>query len=179
MTDQNNQDMSKILEKIKAVAQQSARDTGINAVDQKQSFDAYVDQLIEERKFPDLAPEVKQELRKDLLNRLDSFIAAKVIAALSDEDVLTFEQMLKDNKPMEELQKFTVEHVSDFVTFLTNALLEFRGVYLGIIQAPVSLNVDLVNAAKKTEKPPFPTPAPVEEKSSLPPPAPIPMEKAN
>src|SRR3989338_3664997 len=177
MTDQNNQEMERILEKIKNVAQQGLQAAGPE--DQKKSFESFVEQLIEERSFPDLTPEVRVELKKDLINRLDSFIAAKVIVALSDEDVLIFEQMLKDNKPMEELQKFTVEHVPDFTTFLTNVLLEFRGVYLGIIQAPVSLDVDLLNAAKKIEKPPFPTPAPVEENSALPPPAPIPMEKVN
>lgn len=159
MTDQNNQDMARILEKIKNVAQQGMQAAGPK--DQKKSFESFVEQLIEERRFPDLTPEVRVELKKDLINRLDSFIAAKVIVALSDEDVLKFEQMLKDNRPAEELQKFTVEHVPDFTTFLTNVLLEFRGVYLGLIQAPVSLDVDLIGAAKQIKKPRSMPPAPV------------------
>lgn len=154
-----NQDMSSILDKIKNVVQQRAAYSGADG--QKKSFETYVEQLIEERKFPDLTPEVREELKKDLIRRLDSFIAAKVIATLSDEDVLKFEQMLKDNKPDEELQKFTVEHVPDFTAFLTNVLLEFRGVYLGLIQAPVSLEADLVNADEKSKKLPSMPPAPV------------------
>ncbi|OGK24406.1 hypothetical protein A3A46_01110 [Candidatus Roizmanbacteria bacterium RIFCSPLOWO2_01_FULL_37_13] len=175
MTDQNNQDMARILEKIKNVAQQGMQAAGPE--DQKKSFESFVEQLIEERSFPDLTPEVRVELKKDLINRLDSFIAAKVIVALSDEDVLKFEQMLKDNKPAEELQKFTVEHVPDFTTFLTNVLLEFRGVYLGLIQAPVSLDVDLVGAAKQVKKPQSMPPAPA--KPSFLPPAPVPVDKVN
>src|SRR3989344_7547847 len=96
----------------------------------------FVDKLIEEKGFPDLLPEVKDQLKQDIMTRLDDFIAARVIAALSDEDVITFENMLKEEKPENEIQDFVSTHVPDFTTFLTNVLLEFRGVYLGTITPP-------------------------------------------
>lgn len=165
MSTQNNGDMSKLLEKINAVAQQSVQ--APSGQTQKQAYETYIEQLIEERGFPDLTAEVKEELKKDLVNRLDSFIGAKVIATLSDEDVLKFEQLLKDGKSREEIQKFTVEHVPDFTTFLTNVLMEFRMVYLGLVQAPVSVDVDFVNGAQKAN------PAVVAKPLQKMPPAPV------
>lgn len=165
MSTQNSQDMSKLLDKINTIAKQSVQ--APSGQTQKQAYETYIEQLIEERGFPDLTPEVREELKKDLVNRLDSFIGAKVIATLSDEDVLKFEQLLKDGKSREDIQKFTVEHVSDFTTFLTNALIEFRMVYLGLVQAPVSVDVDFVNAAQKTN------PAVVAKPLQKMPPAPV------
>lgn len=95
---------------------------------------SYVDQLIHDRGFVGLTPEIKDELRNQLYQRLDDFMAAKVISTLSDDDLAAFEQMLKDKKSDEELQKFTKEHIADYDNFLTSALLEFRAVYLGIIE---------------------------------------------
>lgn len=125
---------------------------------QSQALMQFVDKLIEEKGFLDLTPEVREELKKDLLLRIDSFIAARVIAALSDTDVLTFEQMLKDKKPQEEVQKFVESHVPDYMNFLTNVLLEFRGVYLGGIKAPQAQS-----QGDGTDVPPPPPPAPVEK----------------
>ena len=96
----------------------------------------FVDNLIEEKGFTAISDEVRKEIKIDLETRLDDFMAARVISALSDTDVAAFEEMLKAQKPDEEVQKFVSEHIPDFVSFLTNVLLEFRNVYLGIIQAP-------------------------------------------
>lgn len=100
----------------------------------------YVDQLIDQRGFPDLTPEVREELRKDLLARLDEFIMAKVVSSLTDEQVASFESMLKEGKTGEEVQAFISSNVPDFTNFLTNAMLEFKNVYLGIVSAPSDQN---------------------------------------
>lgn len=94
------------------------------------SFEQYIDDLIDQKGYPNLTPEVREELRNDLKVRVDDFIMARVIAALSDEDLTTFETMLKEKKPREELQKFAADHTTDFTSFLTNVLIEFQGVYL-------------------------------------------------
>lgn len=93
----------------------------------------FVDELINQ-KFTDhqdqLTPEVRDELRQDLLIRLDDFIMAKVIAALSDEDLATFENMMKEGKSREELQQFATQRIPEFTDFATDAFLEFRTIYL-------------------------------------------------
>lgn len=95
----------------------------------------FIDRLIAEKNFPDLTPEVKEELRWDLSERLDDFIAAKVIATLSDENVAKFETMLKEGRSEGEIQTFVTENIPNFTDFLTQVLLEFKEVYLGVVPA--------------------------------------------
>lgn len=103
-----------------------------NASDQKiNQLDQFVDNLIDQQNFTDLSPEVREELRNDLFLRLDDFIAARVIAAFSDEDVAKFEELLKEGKSQEEIQQFTIDHIPDYQNFLTQAFLEFQDIYLG------------------------------------------------
>jgi len=123
-----------------------------------QGFENYINGLIEERKFPNLTPELKEEMKKDLRRRLDDFIAARVIAGLSDKDVLVFEEMLKEKKPQEEIQKFVSTNIPDFTNFLTNVLLEFKGIYIGKINAPI------MSSPSSSLTPLSPAPAPVGEK---------------
>lgn len=102
------------------------------ATNQSSAFDTFIDGLIEQ-KFTQqghtLSPEVRAELRKDIVGRLDEFIMARVIAALSDDDVAEFEKLLNEGKQREDLQKFASEHIPDFTNFLTNTLIEFQKVY--------------------------------------------------
>jgi len=96
----------------------------------------FIDQLITDKGYPDLTEEVREQMKQDLIVRLDQFFMARIIAAFSDEDVVSFEAILRENKGEAEIQKFVVEHIPDLNTFLTNALLEYRGVYLGLISSP-------------------------------------------
>jgi hypothetical protein len=101
-----------------------------------QTIEDFVDQLIAKKDFPDLTPDVKKELKRDLLQRIDSFINARLVAALSDQDVLAFEQLLKDGKSDSEIQQFMQEKIPDLTSLLTQILLEFKGIYLGTTPVP-------------------------------------------
>lgn len=93
----------------------------------------YIDGLIAEKNFPDLTGEVRSQIKKDLLDRLNDTINAKVIAALSDEDLTGFEKLIDDaNAPQEEVQKYIEAKIPDSTSFLAGVLLEFRKNYLGI-----------------------------------------------
>lgn len=152
MADQNQSSINELLNRINDLADGNNR---------KAAFENFINQLIEEKKFPDLTPEVREELKKDLLLHLDDFLAARIISALSDQDVLTFEKMLTENKSSEEIQKFTVDHIPDYINFLTNSLLEFRGVYLGLILVPPFIDLKLAESIKNAEPTKLP-PAPVK-----------------
>jgi len=101
---------------------------------QQSNTQQFIDDLIDQ-KFAnhqtEITPEVREELKKDLIRRLDDFVMAKIIAAFSDEDVAAFETLLKEGKSREELQQFAEGHIPDFTNFVTDAFLEFQTVYLG------------------------------------------------
>src|SRR3989344_3347413 len=98
-------------------------------------LDTFADSLIEEKKFPELLPEVKEQIKTDLLVRIDDFLAARIIAELSDEDVDAFEKLLNAGAQPTDIQQFAVDHIQDFQSFLTQSLMEFRAVYLGLLEA--------------------------------------------
>ena len=101
--------------------------------DTQTQFDQYLQGLIDQKflqKGHTLEPEIIDEMKKDIIRQLDEFIMARVIAALSDEDVLALEKLLAESNSVEQAQKFAAEHIPDFTTFLTNVLLEFQQVYL-------------------------------------------------
>jgi hypothetical protein len=93
----------------------------------------FVDTLIEQ-KFAEhkteITNEVREELRKDLFLRLDNFVIARILEALSEKDLFSFEKLVKEGKSREELRQFAAKHIPDFTNFLTDAFLEFRMVYL-------------------------------------------------
>lgn len=98
-------------------------------------FDQFIEGLIEDKGFTDLPDEAHEELKKNLVVQVDDFIAARIIAALSDEDLAAFEELLKnyqDKQP--DIQNFASQHIPDFTNFLTATLMEFRDVYLGMPQ---------------------------------------------
>jgi hypothetical protein len=113
-------------------------DTSAAQNTQSSALDGFIEQLIKEKGFPDLSDEVKEEIKTDLLGRADDFITAKLISALSDDKVAQFEAMLKEGKPQEETQKFLQDSIPDFTNVVSQALMEFRDVYLGLTQAPAS-----------------------------------------
>lgn len=134
MIDKQDEKMKELLQKVSQMAKSGT---------QKDLLEEFIESVIDEKGFPNLTEEIKDVLKKDLLKRLDTFIAAKVIATLSDIDVLTFDEMIQTKKPEKEIQEFVATHVPNFVSFLTDALLEFRGVYLGLIETPEDFPVDL------------------------------------
>ncbi len=96
------------------------------------SLDSYIDKLIDEKKFEDLSPELRQQMHDDLKARVYDTINAKVIRELKDEDLPAFEALIDANATPEELQAYTQEKLPDSVSFLTNVLMDFRIMYLGL-----------------------------------------------
>lgn len=93
-------------------------------------IESFIDELIAQKGYPEMSPEAREEMRRDLRRRIDDFIMARVVAALTDEQLIGFEKLLAEKKPRAELQKYAAENIPDFVSFLTNALIEFQAVYL-------------------------------------------------
>lgn len=92
---------------------------------------ALLDQLIDARfAGTELTPEVREEAKKDVLDRLNAFLLERTIDAFSDEDTQTFSQMMTDKKSIEELQQFAASHIPNYQEFMVNTLREFQEGYL-------------------------------------------------
>lgn len=156
MTTQNSTQLTEVMDKL----------TKLSGVGQNDSIARFIDQLIDERGYTDLLPEIRNQMRQDIALRLDDFVMARIISVLSDVDLDSFEKLLEKKPTNEELQKFVTEHVEDLTTLLTNTLLEFKGVYLGIIPAPMGpVKEPLVKQASEPVAVEPPMPAPVNQQA--------------
>src|SRR5690242_9140354 len=90
----------------------------------------FVDKLIEQRKFSDLTPELREQLQKDAVEQLNSFILSRVLETLSNEDAMTIATMIQEKQSPETLRQFAVDHIPDYPTFMSNVLQEFEQRYL-------------------------------------------------
>lgn len=133
-------------------------------------IDEFIDKLIKDKNFKDITPEIESEIRNDLKNRLDKFILARIISNLSDEKVDQFNSMLDAKKSETEIQEFITASIPDFVDFLTQTLMEFRGIYLGEIIPPVVFAQTDTTGTNISKPPPAPVmPGEMAESTDLPP----------
>lgn len=91
----------------------------------------FVDKLIEEKGFHGLEPEVMQQIKVDLLKRVDDHLNAAIINHLPESELGQFTKLLESQKGPSEIQAFCDKHILDFNKVVASTLLKFRKIYLG------------------------------------------------
>jgi len=102
-------------------------------MDTNQAMQDFVNKLVDEKNYEDLDPEVREQIVKDVNERLENTINAKVVAALSDEQITEFEALLDKNASSEEVQAFIGKSIPNGEEFLTQVLVDFKKSYLGLV----------------------------------------------
>lgn len=92
-------------------------------------LDEFVDRLIKEKNFPDLAPEVLEQIKKDLRERVDDRINVGIVKYVPPDKLADFEKLL-DNGTDAEVQTFLAGAIPDFNEVVAKELLDFRTTYL-------------------------------------------------
>lgn len=91
---------------------------------------AYLEDLIAEAQVPVFDDKAKEELIQYLFERLDRFLAAKIVENMSPEDTETFIKMNEEQKSREEIDNFIREHMPNAQDVFTRAFVDFRDFYL-------------------------------------------------
>jgi hypothetical protein len=89
----------------------------------------FVDQLVEEKKFENLDEDVLEQIKTDLLERVEDAINVAILESMPPEKMEEFDQML-DGAEMDEVQKFCQASIPDFENVIAAALMKFRSIYL-------------------------------------------------
>lgn len=92
---------------------------------------AFVNKLIEEKNITDVEPEVLEQMKKDLLERVEKRVDAVVIEQLSPEQLAEFEKLL-DGSDESTLKNFCQNAIPNLNELIAAELLNFRTTYLGI-----------------------------------------------
>lgn len=96
------------------------------------TLDDFAESLIADKQYTTLSPEMKEELKKDILQRAHDYLLAKTIAKLDDQQAQELDALLDKNPKDDEVQDFIAKAIPDSATFIGDTLFQFRQVYLGL-----------------------------------------------
>ncbi len=94
-----------------------------------EQLEQYVDRLIIEKKFDEKDPDVVAQIKADLMDRVEDRINAMIVRELKEEELGAFEKLL-DGSPIEDINAFVKQHISNLDEKIAQELVEFRATYL-------------------------------------------------
>lgn len=91
----------------------------------------FVDRLVEEKKYPaDLEKEVIDQIKADLLSRVEDRVNMVIIGNLSEEKLGEFNKLLDSNVSDEDMQKFCADNIPGLPQLIASELIVFKETYL-------------------------------------------------
>lgn len=90
----------------------------------------FLEGLIKEANIPFDNDSAKEELVRYLFDKLDKFLAAKIVENMKPEDTEAFIKMNEEGKSREEIDAFIKEHMENPQEVFTRAFIDFRDFYL-------------------------------------------------
>lgn len=91
----------------------------------------FMDKLIEEKGLGDLDPEIHEQLRSDLLDRLSNRINRDMLNAMNDQQITEFEALF-DNNEVDKIKPFLYKCGINTDELVARAMVEFREMYLKV-----------------------------------------------
>lgn len=101
-----------------------------NGANMQKNINLFIEQLLQANSLPDVDVEVKTDLVNELRKRLVQFINIQLISALPSKSVPKFEALLKSNPTNQSLSHFIKENVQDREKIISDAMINFRTIYL-------------------------------------------------
>ncbi|MBI2476676.1 hypothetical protein HYV72_00725 [Candidatus Uhrbacteria bacterium] len=98
------------------------------------TLEGFVERLLMEKGvLGSMEQEVEDELKADLVARVEDRVNAEMLAALPKEQATELEKLLeKSGSSGEDVHLFLREHIPAFDEVLANALMSFRNTYLNL-----------------------------------------------
>ena len=92
----------------------------------------FIDELLAKRHVPDVTPEIREEMKREAMERLDDFLLQRILEAFSEEDSDTFIAIIQEKKSQQELFDFAKEHITGYDDFMKSTFSDFAHAYLEI-----------------------------------------------
>ena len=90
----------------------------------------YLESLIAEANVPVFDEKAKEDLVRYLFDKLDKFLAVKIVENMSPEDTDAFVKLNQEKKPREEIDAYIKAHMKNPEEVFTRAFIDFRDFYL-------------------------------------------------
>lgn len=99
------------------------------------SINLFLDDMLKDMHGVSAPPEELEEMKKELLPKLNEYITLRVMTELakkSQETLKEFQAWVTEKNPsQEDVQKYVEGKIENPPAFLTQVLLDFRNTYLG------------------------------------------------
>ena len=89
------------------------------------SLEQFVDRLVEEKDFKGLREPVIQQIKKDLLSRVENIINAMILQKMPAEKLNDFEKLLDSKAGEKKIQSFCQKNILDLDQEIASTLLRF------------------------------------------------------
>jgi hypothetical protein len=93
-------------------------------------IDAFLESILYEANLVTLDENMRQELKKELFDQLDNYLASVIVDKLAPEDLERFIEMSQEQRPKEEIELFINEKIPHPQEFFANAFVRFKAMYL-------------------------------------------------
>lgn len=91
----------------------------------------FVDRLVEEKKYPeDLEKEVIDQIKSDLLSRVEDRVNMVIISNLSEEKLEEFNKLMDENISDVDMQKFCSDNIPNLSQLIATELIVLKQTYL-------------------------------------------------
>ncbi|MEI6316442.1 MAG: DUF5663 domain-containing protein [bacterium] len=94
-----------------------------------ENLEEFVNKLIVEKGFGDKDPDVLEQIKLDLIDRIEDRINAMIMEKLPEDALDEFESKL-DSENQEEIQKFIIKYIPDVKDRVAFELISFKNMYL-------------------------------------------------
>lgn len=97
-----------------------------------QSVDEFIESLLKDKGITEVEPDIKEELKKDMTNRLIDQINKAAIMKLSEEKATELARLMDDpNFTNDDLTKFMQDSGVNLTEVALDTMLKFREFYMG------------------------------------------------
>ncbi len=96
-------------------------------------MDEFIKQLLKDSGVSDdMDAAVREQLQKDLTDRLTDFLNKRIVESMDEKTLAEFEQVIDQNgDDAAKIQTFIEQNVANREQIAASAILEFRALYLG------------------------------------------------
>lgn len=105
-------------------------DTNLIPKSKLPALTTFVDQILIQAYPSGLATELQEQMKADLLERVDEFLTRKILDALPSDKLEEYSDLLDREGGDEASQKFIFENIAALDELIQIALTEFRELYL-------------------------------------------------
>lgn len=96
----------------------------------QEPLDVFINQLLEEKGINKLDPEIVDQARNDLYNRVENTLNAVIVQHMPEEKLEEFNKLLDEKSSDDDIHRFCQENITNIDEVFAEALISFRLKYL-------------------------------------------------